>query len=192
MNAIATYTPIVKFNGYNFCKWYHDLKIVLNNEHKLYILKNHVPEQPPPTSWCEHDAWWKHHCDALDVSELMLGTVIPIFQKDLERYEAYEMFHQIKHIHKQKARIWFKPNKLEESHMVNSLFPKAQERKTNDNSRGKVRGKIAVSNSIPKKSKKDPNVGSCFYCGKTGHWKRHCPAYLNETMKYGETSTSGI
>ena len=74
----------------------------------------------------------------------MLGTVIPIFQKDLEKYEAYEMFHQIKHIHKQKARIWFKPNKLEESHMVNSLFPKAQERKTNDNSRGKVRGKLAI------------------------------------------------
>ena len=101
------------------------------------------------------------------------------------------MFHQIKHIHKQKERIWFKPNKLEESHMVNSLFPKAQERKTNDNSQGKVRGKEAVLNSIPKKTKKDPEEGSCFYCGKTGYWKRNCPAYLNEQMKNCETSTSG-
>ena len=32
----------------------------------------------------------------------------------------------------------------------------------------------------------------CFHCGKTGHWRRNCKAYLEDKKKGGATSASGI
>jgi hypothetical protein len=34
--------------------------------------------------------------------------------------------------------------------------------------------------------------GTCFHCGKTAHWKRNCPKYLEDRKNGVETPTSGI
>ena len=45
-----------------------------------------------------------------------------------------------------------------------------------------------------KKSKKTSSKGTCFHCGKDGHWRRNCKAYMESKKKvaYDAPSSSGI
>ena len=48
--------------------------------------------------------------------------------------------------------------------------------------------------SKKKVAKKENPKGTCFHCGKDGHWKRNCKAYLDslKEKKQADASTSGI
>src|SRR5581483_9707413 len=89
----------VTFDGINFYDWDHALRTVLKNDEKLYVLKVPVSEPPSLTSRTAHDAWWKHKCDAEDVSEIMMGTVIPDLQKIFDTDDAYQMYRQMSQIY---------------------------------------------------------------------------------------------
>ncbi|KAK2414511.1 hypothetical protein P8452_13305 [Trifolium repens] len=61
---------------------------------------------------------------------------------------------------------------------------------------GKWKGKgVAKPKETPPALKPSGSIskeGNCFYCGKTGHWKRNCPKYLEDKKKGVAPTTSGI
>ena len=66
-----------KLNHSNFLDWYRNLRIVLKQEKKEYVLEKPVPEEPQTTPKAAHDIWVKHSDDSIDVTCLMLATMIP-------------------------------------------------------------------------------------------------------------------
>ncbi|XP_071709438.1 uncharacterized protein [Rutidosis leptorrhynchoides] len=94
-----------KLNDTNFLDWYHNLRIVLKVEKKSYILDGPVPEEPSANATKSiRDAWTKHMDDSTEVACLMLATMIPDLQKDLEHHDAFEMLKQLKEMFQQQAR----------------------------------------------------------------------------------------
>ncbi|KAI3738553.1 hypothetical protein L2E82_28589 [Cichorium intybus] len=92
-----------KLNHTNFLDWYRSVRIVLKQEKKEYVLNEPLPEEPPAIPKPAHDAWLKKMDDSIDASCLMLATMIPDLQKDLENHSAYDMIHQLKEMFQQLA-----------------------------------------------------------------------------------------
>ena len=71
-----------KLNGTNFLNWYRNLRIVLRQERKEYILDQPIPEEPTAnTLRAQKDAYNKHLNDSVDVTCLMLGCMESELQK---------------------------------------------------------------------------------------------------------------
>ena len=43
-----------------------------------------------------------------------------------------------------------------------------------------------------KKSKETSSNGTCFHCGKGGHWKRNCKAYMESKKKVAYNAPSSL
>ena len=88
-----------KLNGANFLDWYRNLRIILTQERKLYVLEQPIPEAPPATATrADKDAYKKHQDDALDVSCLMLTTINSELQKQHELMTAYDMVEHLRQV----------------------------------------------------------------------------------------------
>nr|KAJ0220989.1 hypothetical protein LSAT_V11C200057170 [Lactuca sativa] len=77
---------------------------ILKQEKKVYVLESQVPKEPPFVPKAAHDAWLKHVDDSLDVSCLMLATMIPGLQQDLELFTTFDMIEHLKQMFGQQAR----------------------------------------------------------------------------------------
>ena len=94
-----------KLTGTNFLDWFRNLRIVLKQERKLYVLDEPLPEEPADNApRAENNAYEKHHNDFIDVACLMLATMSSELQKDLENMEAYDMIFNLKEMFQQQAR----------------------------------------------------------------------------------------
>ncbi|PKI48816.1 hypothetical protein CRG98_030793 [Punica granatum] len=81
-----------KLSGNNFLDWYRNLRIVLIQEKKLYVLEQPLPAPPSDNATrAERDAYRKHEDDAVSVGCLMLATMDPELQKQHEHMGAYDM-----------------------------------------------------------------------------------------------------
>ncbi|KAK8694405.1 hypothetical protein V6N13_071958 [Hibiscus sabdariffa] len=94
-----------KLNGINFLDWFCNLRIVLKQERKEYVIEEAVPNDPGPNApRAVKDKFKKHMDDMLDVGCLMLATMTPELQKQHEDMVAYEMIQNPKEIYEGQAR----------------------------------------------------------------------------------------
>ncbi|KAK8534690.1 hypothetical protein V6N12_057334 [Hibiscus sabdariffa] len=74
-----------KLNGINFLDWFRNLRIVLKQERKEYVIAELVPDEPTANApRAVKDKFKKHVDDMLDVSCLLLATMSPEIQKQHE------------------------------------------------------------------------------------------------------------
>ncbi|KAK8530676.1 hypothetical protein V6N13_030624 [Hibiscus sabdariffa] len=94
-----------KLNGINFLDWFRNLRIVLKQERKEYVIEEPVPDEPVANApRADKDEFKKHLDDMLDVSCLMLVTMSPELQKQHEEMNAYNMIQNLKEIYERQAR----------------------------------------------------------------------------------------
>ncbi|KAG8485865.1 hypothetical protein CXB51_019212 [Gossypium anomalum] len=94
-----------KLNGLNFLDWFRNLRIVLKQERKLYVIEKSLPDEPHANaSRADKDAHEKHLNDMLDVGCLMLATMNPKLQKQHEDMVAYGMIEHLKELYQGQAR----------------------------------------------------------------------------------------
>ncbi|KAK8680980.1 hypothetical protein V6N13_053388 [Hibiscus sabdariffa] len=94
-----------KLNGINFLDWFRNLRIVLRQEGKEYVIKEAVPNDPGANApRADKDKFKKHMDDMLDVGCLMLATMTLELQKQHEDMIAYEMIQNLKEIYEGQAR----------------------------------------------------------------------------------------
>ena len=81
-NILRSLIEKEKLNETNFIDWYRNMRIVLTHEKKLYVLDEPIPEPPPAgASVAQRNAHTRHVNDSVEVSCIMLATMIPELQK---------------------------------------------------------------------------------------------------------------
>ncbi|KAK8510298.1 hypothetical protein V6N12_073369 [Hibiscus sabdariffa] len=94
-----------KLNGINFLDWFRNLRIVLKQERKEYVIEEPVPNDPGANApRADKDKFKKYMDDMVDVGCLMLATMTPKLQKQHEDMVAYEMIQNLKEIYEGQAR----------------------------------------------------------------------------------------
>ncbi|KAG8634306.1 hypothetical protein MANES_17G035197v8 [Manihot esculenta] len=95
----------LKENGTNFVDWFRNLRIILKQEKKSYVLDEAIPEPPPADATnAVKNKHKKHMDDSNYIGCLMLATMCSELQKDLEHLEAYEISVHHKQAFQQQAR----------------------------------------------------------------------------------------
>ncbi|KAL8089365.1 hypothetical protein AgCh_038983 [Apium graveolens] len=143
-----------KLTGTNFLDWQRNLRIILKQERKLYIIDvHHLAPLHEGSSRAQHTVYQKHIDDDTDVQCLMLVTMSVELQKQHENMDSYDMIECLKC--QSERKILSKSNANPKPDLTKAFKPKGSVQK----------------------------VGDYHYCKKPGHWKRNCHAYLEDLKK---------
>ena len=94
-----------KLNGNNFLDWSRNLRIVLKHERQLDVLDKPFPDEPAQDASVELKEAYDVAIDrSLDVTCLMLASMVPELQKQFEDQEAFEIMTQLKAMFGKQAR----------------------------------------------------------------------------------------
>ena len=86
-----------KLNGSNYIDWTRNLRIVLKQEKKLYVLDAPPPPEPArDATEVQRETYESKRSDSNDVTCLMLATMVPELQKQFMDQEAYEIMVHLK------------------------------------------------------------------------------------------------
>nr|GFB36233.1 zinc finger, CCHC-type [Tanacetum cinerariifolium] len=107
-SLFRTFFEKQKLTGLNFMDWYHNLWIVLSVEDKLPFLEQPIPAMPvphvrqvlPPNVLNTHTVWVKA---SKEIVGLMLMTMDPDIQKNMEHLGVYDMLKELKTLYVQQA-----------------------------------------------------------------------------------------
>ncbi|KAJ1267696.1 hypothetical protein BS78_07G077200 [Paspalum vaginatum] len=95
-----------KLSGTNFTNRYENLRIVLKQEEKEYVLEQPYPKDlEVGATVAEHRAYEKHCNDSLNVGCLMLATISPELQKQYEDLDAYNMIEGLRAMFENQVRV---------------------------------------------------------------------------------------
>ena len=103
--SLRTILEKERLNNGNFMDWYRNLRIVLRQEKKSYVLDDPIPDQPDEDNVEAFNDWVKYVEDSVQVSCLMLASMTPDLQKDFENHNAYDMITQLKEMFQQQSRV---------------------------------------------------------------------------------------
>ena len=94
-----------KLNGANFIDWYRNLRIVLRNEKKEYVLEQPYPDELPKGANAVACRAYEKHCNnSLEVSCLMLATMSSDMQKHYENVDAHTMIQGLREMFENQTR----------------------------------------------------------------------------------------
>ena len=94
-----------KLTGLNFMDWFRNLRIVLNMEQKLRAIEEPLPNAPDEgANRAAHTDYNKRKKESDEVACLMLATMVPDIQKNMENLGAYDMISQLKEMFQKQAR----------------------------------------------------------------------------------------
>nr|GEZ01825.1 retrotransposon protein, putative, Ty1-copia subclass [Tanacetum cinerariifolium] len=193
-------------------EWYHNLWIVPYIKDKLPFLEQPLPTMPvlaegqvlPPDVLNTYTAWVM---TSKEIAGLMLMTMEPNIQNNIEHLGAYDMLKELKTLYAQQAdqellqtvRDSTRANRKKD----NLKNPKNQKKKSYKAAKGnqeKEKAKMgyapvqalpfAPKPKNPPTPKKDNPVKDAIYYqyGEVSHWRRNSPIYLAELMKKNKLS----
>nr|GEZ64661.1 putative ribonuclease H-like domain-containing protein [Tanacetum cinerariifolium] len=90
----------------NFNDWFHQLKLVLRVEKKMFVIEQPIPSTIAANSAANVLAEWHALYDAHnEVACLMLGSMTPKLHRQFENYSPYEMLQELRSMFKKQAGV---------------------------------------------------------------------------------------